>query len=289
MSEFTRRQYYKRKSKIVKMKRKIVNARKRIRRFRMLLRVGLIFGLLYLSWRILNLEYWYLNPDDIMNMEPSVVQIEGRVITPAYKIADIIRTAETPDEQIFKYSTKPLEDSLSSLQTVKKAYVRRFWFPARIIVFLDEREPVFLIAPNNETPPISAVTKDGYYIDREFMPIPNKFKTTKILSYGTGGDDYEKWDKKRVDEILRFIKTIETYSKQKVVYLDLRNNQDVYVKLEDFLIRLGAFDDTTDERIKRIPTILPKAKTLEQKIKYIDLRWKDANYVKLDTSDKPNP
>lgn len=289
MGEFNRRQYYRRKSKIVKMKRKIALARKRIRRLRMLLRVALIFGLLYFSWWILNLSAWYLNPEDITNLNLSVVKIEGNIITPEQKISDIVKSSETTDEQIFKYSTKTLEYELSELQSVRKAYVRRFWFPARIIVFIEERTPVFLIAPNEDTAPIAAVTKDGRHMDREYMPVPSKFKTTKILSYGTGEDDYENWDKKKVDEILRFIKKIETYSGQKVIYIDLRNRSDIYVKLDEVMLRLGAFDDTLDDRIKWIPTILPEAKTLKQKIKYIDLRWKDAKYIKYDTDTEASP
>ena len=46
-------------------------------------------------------------------------------------------------------------------------------------------------------------------------------------------------------------------------------------------IRLGDLDDTVFERIQRIPSILPQVKTLDKTIKYIDLRWKDANYIKL--------
>ncbi len=283
MGEFVRRQFYKRKAKIVKLKRKVAYAKRRIRRFRMLLRVTIIFLLLYVSYRALHAHYWYLNPNDVLSMNKEVVKIEGNVITPEYKIADIIKTSDISDKQIFKFSTKAIEESLSSLQSVKKAYVRRFWFPARIIVFIDEATPVFLISPNPETAPISAITKQGGYIGREFMPIPSKFKTIKILSYGTD-DDYEKWDKKRVDEILKFIKVIEAYSKEKVEYIDLRNKNDVYVKLEHELLRLGAFDESLTERIKGIPTILPEAKTLKQKVKYIDLRWKNATYIKLEDS-----
>lgn len=286
MSEFNRRQYYKRKSIIIKMKRKIANAKKRIRRFRMLLRVSLIFGLVYLSYQLLGLSAWYINPADVVSLKPDVIRIEGNLITPEYKIADIIRREDAPNEQIYKYSTKNLEESLMRLQSVKKAYIRRFWFPARIIVFIEERTPVFLIAPNDESAPISAITEDGYYIDREYMPIPSKFKTTKILSYGTNDDDYENWDKKRVDELIKLTKTIEAYSKQKVIYIDLRNQNDIYVKLDDVMLRIGSIDDTLKDRIKSIPTILPEAKTLKQKVKYIDLRWKNTNYIKLDT-EKP--
>lgn len=282
MTEFDRRQYYRRKSKIMKLKRKVALAMKRIRRIRMLVRVFLIFLLLYSSYKILNLQAWYINPDDVLNMNPYVVKIEGNSITPLYKISDIIRTSDIPNVQIFRLSTKNLEENLSKLQSVKKAYVRRFWFPARIIVIVEERIPVFLISPNIESAPISAVTIDGHFIDREYMPIPSKYKTTKILSYGTD-DDYENWDKKRVDEILRFIKTVETYSKQRVEYLDFRNKNDIYVKLKDVSLRIGALDDTIYERIKTIPTILPEALSLKQKVKYIDLRWRESSYIKLDT------
>ena len=46
MAEFDRRQYYRRKSIIMKLKRRVALAKKRIRRFRMLIRVCLIFLLL---------------------------------------------------------------------------------------------------------------------------------------------------------------------------------------------------------------------------------------------------
>ena len=52
------------------------------------------------------------------------------------------------------------------------------------------------------------------------------------------------------------------------------------------MLRIGSIDDTLKDRIKSIPTILPEAKTLKQKVKYIDLRWKNTNYIKLDT-EKP--
>lgn len=272
---------YRRQSRVLKLKRRIALAKKRIRRFRMLIRVALIFGLLYVSYRAMNFHFWYLNPNDLMDMNPNVIKIEGNEIAPERKISDILRTQEPPDEQIYKYSTKSIEQSLLTIETIKKAYVRRFWFPARLIVYVEERTPVFSIAPNPESMPISAITSDGHYIGSEYMPIPSKFKTTKILSYGVGGDDYEKWNQARVDDILKFIKLIEAYSKEKIEYLDLRNQNDIYVKLQTVLLRLGAIDDTIEDRIKSVPTILPQINTLHQKVKYVDLRW-DTNYIKLD-------
>ena len=114
------------------------------------------------------------------------------------------------------------------------------------------------------------------------MPIIPKFKTYKIITYGVRGDDYEKWNKDRVDEILHLTKSLEAYSGQRVEYLDLRNPSDVYIKLEKVLIRFGEINDTALVRAKWIATILPETENFKQKIKYIDLRWEDAHYIKLD-------
>ena len=284
MKDFERKLYFRRKSKISKLKRKVFNAKKRIRNLRMLIRITIIFGLIFLSYWILTLHAWYLNPEDVEKVNPELIKVEGNLITPEYKILDLIRTAEIPNKPIYKFSTKTLEDSMSELEPVKKAYVRRFWLPARLTVYIDELTPVFLISPNEEAQPIAAITKEGKFIGREFMPIPSKFSTIKILSYGNE-DDYEKWDKKRIDELLKFIRTIEAYSKEKVTYLDLRSKNDIYVMLEDELLRLGAYDDTIKDRIKWIPTILPKVRTLKQKVKYVDLRWKDAYFIKLENGE----
>ena len=77
-------------------------------------------------------------------------------------------------------------------------------------------------------------------------------------------------------------KAFETYSGQNVEYIDLRNPTDVYIKLDKVLIRFGEINDTAQKRAKWIATILPETKNFKQKIKYIDLRWEDAHYIKLD-------
>ena len=35
-------------------------------------------------------------------------------------------------------------------------------------------------------------------------------------------------------------------------------------------------------RVRNISAILPQIETMEKKIKYIDLRWEDAQYIKLE-------
>lgn len=264
------------------MRRKVIAAKNSVRRMRAFIRIFLIFLIIYFGLWTLKLSQWYINSDLLSKADSSVVKIEGNDITPKYKIVDLIRQTELKKTQIFRLETTELEKNIAQLQPIKKVYVRRYWFPARLNVLIEERTPVFLIAPNLESEPISAITEEGVFIDREYMPIPKKFDTTIILTYGIRGDDYEKWDKKRVDEILKLITSIEAYSKQDVKYVDLRNPKDVYVQLEEVMLRLGEINDTVQSRIKWVATILPEAKKLKQKVKYIDLRWDDARYIKLD-------
>ena len=101
------------------------------------------------------------------------------------------------------------------------------------------------------------------------------------MSYGNKGDDYRKWDLNKIHEIERIKNYVETYSKEKVEYIDLRNPYDVYVKIKTVNIRLGRLDDGVYKRIERIPSILPQVKMVDSKVKYLDLSWEKVNYLKL--------
>ena len=101
------------------------------------------------------------------------------------------------------------------------------------------------------------------------------------MSYGNKGDDYHKWDLAKIQQIRKIVKYIETYSKEPVEYVDFRNPNDVFVKVETVNIRLGKLDDTVYKRIERVPSILPQVKLVDSKVKYLDLSWEKVNYLKL--------
>ena len=92
----------------------------------------------------------------------------------------------------------------------------------------------------------------------------------------------EVWDKKKVEDILKLVKAIETYSRQEIQYIDLRNQNNVYIMLQEHLILFGEINETALQRAKSIASILPQAKKEKRKIKYIDLRWNDSQYFKLE-------
>mgnify|MGYP004634360785 FL=1 len=86
---------------------------------------------------------------------------------------------------------------------------------------------------------------------------------------------------KRVLEIEQIVKAVETYSNEKVEYIDMRKPNDVFVKIQTTSIRLGTLDSTVYERIKRIYTILPQITNVDSQIQYIDLSWDKVNYLKM--------
>ena len=274
--------YQKRRLKVNKIKRQIMANRATICRIRILLSLILMAGICYCSIRIMKLPQWYIDQDKLSHADSSVLTIQGNKITPDYKIINIIRQTQLPNTQIFRLDTKELEENIMQLQTIKKVFIRRYWFPARLNVAVDERVPAFLLSPNLDSEPNSALTADGVLIDHDYFPFKNPVKAKKLLTYGVRNGLDEVWDKKKVDELIKLTKAIETYSNQEVQYIDIRDKSDVYIMLKDYLIRFGEINDTAQSRAKWIASILPQAEKYGKKTKYIDLRWEDSRYIRLE-------
>lgn len=251
-------------------------------RMTVLLNFLIVLFLIFALYKAVTLKQWYLNKDVFKKANSRYLKIFGNNITPDYQILNSLRFIQLPDKPIYLLKTKPLKEQLLKLSPVNEVHVLRYWFPARLEIIIEERIPILTIAPSEKVAPISFFTQDGKLIGREYMPLPKGIKTYKILSYGTKGDDYRKWDIKKINELETLGRTIEMYSKEPVEYIDLRNPKDVYVKIKSNFLRIGELNDTTLNRVKYIQSILPEAKTLENKIKYIDLRWEEAYYIKLE-------
>lgn len=245
---------------------------------RFLVSVGLMCGLYYL----LKDNGWYMKPDAFVHPDGVSVEIINNRIVQTNKIFAVLKNTKVPNVPIYMAKTNNIKKDLLKLKPVENVYIRRYAFPARIQIILREREPVITIAPDVNAMPVAFFTTDGTLIGREFLPLDKSYKTLLVLSYGTKGDDYAKWDIKRIREIQKIVKYIETYSKEQVEYVDFRQPNDVYVKINTVNIRLGKIDDGVFKRIERIPSILPQVKQLEQKVKYLDLSWEKVNYLKLE-------
>ena len=263
-------------------------------RLRGFLRFLITLFILYFTYRLMTAARWYLPKDTITSYEIKRIQIVGNKITPTYKIITSISDIELPHKPIYMINTEEFSKKISALASVKKVYVKRLWAPARIIIYVEEREPVITIAPSKDVPPIAYFSKDGKLVGREYLPLPEEYNPILVLSYGNQNDDYTKWSKDKIYSIEKLARTLEKSSGEKVKYIDMRKPSDIYVKLSSIKIRIGEIDGNTYNRIKDIKSILAKTQSFEKKIKYIDLSWDESKYLKLGqeeeegTSDEEN-
>lgn len=263
------------------MERKIRKSQLWLARARVVTRLALTALLIFFGLKLVKCHQWYLHKNVFNSLNNPYLSIEHNRIVPSYKILAALRKTEVPDTPIYRFDTTEIKRDIMQLEPVQNVYVRRLWFPARLQIIIEERTPIITISPKENVPPIAFFATGGKLIGRDYMPLPKVYKTVRVLSYGAKGDDYRNWDWEKIKLIEKIAKAVKLNANEEVQYVDLRNAQDVYVRVKTANIRLGKLDDTVFDRIERIPSILPQIKTLDKKIKYIDLRWKNANYIKL--------
>lgn len=262
--------------------RKVRKGRKRKNAFRaflcLVVNVLIILSLVYLT----DMPQWYLDKNVFSISDSGSLEIINNNIVSTQKILSALKSEKVPDVPIYMAKTDNIKEKLLQFPPVDEVYIRRYAFPARLQIIVRERQPYISISPDIKVKPVAFFTKDGKLIGREYLPLKPEYKTLLVLSYGNKGDDYSKWDMKKLQKLEKIAKYVEIYSKEPVEYIDLRNPADVYVKIKSVNIRLGKTDETVFERIKRIPSILPEVQLVDTKIKYLDLSWEKVNYLKLD-------
>lgn len=271
-----------RRVKINQMQRNVRRSQLGLKRLRALIRLIFICLMIFAAYKVYKLPQWYLNKNAFSSASNGSLEIIGNKITPKYKIISILRQTPVPQRPIYLFNTSKIEKDIETLEPIKQVYIRRFWFPARIDIIVEERTPIISISPAENVAPIAFFAEGGKLIGREYLPLDKSFKTILVLTYGTKGDDYRSWDEAKIKKIQLLARTLEYYSGEEVKYLDFRNPKDVYAQLPDVKVRLGEMNSTINERVKNIASILPQIKTLNKKIKYIDLQWEETQYIKLE-------
>lgn len=265
----------------VRKKRKLRKGRKRqsiFRKFfRFIMTIVLLCGFVYIS----KMPQWYLPKDSFKKVAGTSVEIINNSIVKPQMIFALLKNTEVPNVPIYMAKTEHIRKEIKKLPPVKEVYIRRYAFPARLQIILKERVPVITISPDLKVQPVAAFSEDGVIMKKEFFPLDKNIKTILVLSYGNKGDDYTKWNAAKIHQIEEMVNYIETYSKEKVEYVDMRNPFDVYVKIKTVNIRLGRLDESLYKRIERLPSILPQVKLVDSKVKYLDLRWEKVFYLKL--------
>lgn len=274
-----------RRMKQHKLRRKARRGEIAVRRFYKCIRFIFILFIFYVIYRLGNAHYWYLPNDMYENPKKNAIEILGNDIVKKEKIIAQIKDITPKKVPLYKINPANLAKSIEELPPIRRAYIRRYWFPARLVIMVEEVEPALIVSATEDTPEIIAFSTNGEIIPKEYLPLDSKYKPIKILSYGTQGDDYEHWDSEKIETLCKLAYFIKAYANEEIKYIDLRQPHNVFVQLQNVKIRLGEIDDTVFERIKSIQDIMPELKILKENIKYVDLAW-ETKYLKLDKSKK---
>lgn len=224
---------------------------------------------------------WYFPQSTFEKFDTERIQVVNNNIVKVSTLKTIMKDLPISPLPIYLTDFKNLKEEILALPPVENVYIRRFAFPARILIIVKEATPLISISPDAKVKPIAVFTQNGKLITgAEYLPLPEGYNTILVLSYGNKGDDYHDWDLIKIREIEKLTKYVETFSGEKMEYLDLRDPKDVYVKIPSVNIRLGKIDDKIYDKIRLIPSILPQIKAVNSKVKYIDLRW-DSVFLKL--------
>lgn len=275
-----------RRLKQKKMERNVRKGKIGLSRFRAFLRILIIVLLIFLGYKVLTFSGWYINKAIFNTPENKYLKIYNNNIAPDYKILTALRQIEIPNKPIYMVNPKIFEETVEALDPIKNVIVKRYFYPARLEVYVEERQPIFTISPNAETPDIAFFTLDGKLIGRDYLPLPSDIKTYKVLTYGNKGDDYREWDREKVLKIYTLAKFVEQEINKKLLYIDMRNPGDIYIQSEDVKIRVGELNNTLFDRIKNVASIYGSTKDIDQPVKYIDLSWESTQFIKIDASQK---
>jgi cell division septal protein FtsQ len=263
--------------------RKIRKKRKKVNRLKAFLRFVLFAILLFFIYEFFKLSGWYLPEEAFKNPTLNRVEIINNEIIPTYVINQDLKDVKVRKYPIFFMSVKPIKKAIFKNPVIKSIYVRRYGFPARIQIIVKERIPIAIIKTDLKNKPSAFFTMDGILVNyKPYMKIADDSSILKIIT--TRNSLNKDINVKKIREIEKIVKAVETYSDEKVEYIDMRNQNDVYVKIKTTNIRLGTLDSTLYERIKRIYTILPQISNVNSNVKYVDLSWDKVNYLKLDKS-----
>lgn len=274
---------HKKRLKYMKTKREMKRWEIRLIQTRSFLRVMSFIGIIWLFFFIANLPQWYLLATVFDKYPNAALEIEGNKIVSTEKIIKQLKNVRVDKTPIYLLNTKLLSKQILALTPVKNVYIRRFWFPARLKIVIDEKTPVLSITPSPKVRPVAVFNEDSSITTREFLPFTDKYKLYTILTYG----DYKNWKPIQLKYLIALSSVIEKEAGQELLYIDIRNPDDCYAQLSSVKLRLGELNRSIFKRSKRIGSVITKALSIKQEIDYIDLRWdsQDTLSIKLKESN----
>ena len=258
--------------------------RENIRFWARIFSIGL---LVLIFWIIVDLPQWYLNKNIFTSYPNKYLEIEGNKIVSTRQLLSKLKALKIPHKPVYLLNTKTFENKILELTPVKKVFIRRYWFPARLRIVLDERTPVLSVTPTPKIEPVAVFTNDDGIIKilgKEYLPLPSSKETYKIITY----DQFSLWSPKLIKYLTDLAFYIENASNEKLEYIDIRNPDDVFIQLKDVKLRIGRINgSTTFSNVVKVIPVLPEALKTKNEIEYIDLRWDNVSIKLKDKNKKP--
>lgn len=265
--------------------RQLRKKKKKLGQLKTLLRFLIFLFLISCIYLFVTSPGWYLDSDAFSKPDGKTVEIINNKLVPLNFLYNSLKELPVYRIPIFIMPVTSIKHELYKIPAIKTIYVRRYGFPARIQIIVRERVPMAVIKPDIDKIPVAFATTDNVVVtNKNFMHLAESDSTLKIIAKNP---EFRKdWTIEKIQFVDKIAKDVETYSKEKVEYVDMRNPNDVYVKIPSTSIRLGILDSTVFDRIKRIYTILPQLNNVNENIKYVDLSWDKVNYLKIQKDTK---
>ena len=253
----------------------------------LLLRALLIALLIFCGYKLLTSSQWYYSQSMFNSVKNKNFIIVGTYITSKDKVLDVMKKVQIPRRPLYMLDVKAFEDRISEIETVKSVFVRRYWFPARMQIVIEDKMPILMVAPDEKSEPIAFFVEDGTLLSSDLLPKNEKIYPLKVITNGkNSNDNFVNWKQDRLNQLTELAEKVSLFSGEDVEYIDIRDANNTYIKIQSVLINLGEMNDTAYSRLKSIASILPNLDKIDEKIKYIDLRWDVVKYVTVE--DKKN-
>jgi hypothetical protein len=156
-------------------------------------------------------------------------------------------------------------------------------------IVIEDKMPILMIASNPTAKPAAFFVEGGTLLSAELLPKNQKLYPLKVLTTGANqSDNFINWKENRINQLLELADKTREYTGEEVEYIDVNDPHNVFIKIKSVLIDIGELDGQAYTRLQSIVYILENLDKIDKKIKYVDLRWDVAKYIKIEGKEKKN-
>lgn len=242
----------------IKSRRKKRNQTRHARLRRQILRYSLLLLLLTGGAAGFTKLPWHISSPDCE------IVVKSNHVVSDQQVRDSLRTSLFAP--LYTLDPKQLENQVSELKAVKRAFVRRYAFPEpKIVVEIQEEVPWATFSLSPESPPLAVIAQSGKMIPIKDFP---NVEQPPLQIYGV---PTMRLTPETVGQWASWISLITQQTNEPVNSIDMRKAFDVRVQNGSYNLKLGTPDMSLTRRLGRICSILGAVEPLKDRLQYIDL------------------